>query len=109
MLVKYLAATREKFKTEKEYIFLNSRGGKITERSVERILQASYRDIMLSNKKVYPHLFRHSFATHLLQRGANLRVIQELLGHANLATTEKYTSLNYTDLLNVYKQFHPRG
>ncbi len=109
MLEKYLAAAREKFKTEKEYIFLNSRGGKITERSVERILQASYRDIMLSNKKVYPHLFRHSFATHLLQRGANLRVIQELLGHANLATTEKYTSLNYTDLLNVYKQFHPRG
>lgn len=109
ILVKYLAAVREKFKTEKEYIFLNSRGGKITERSVERILQASYRDIMLSNKKVYPHLFRHSFATHLLQRGANLRVIQELLGHANLATTEKYTSLNYTDLLNVYKQFHPRG
>jgi site-specific recombinase XerD len=109
MLMKYMAAAREKFKTEKEYIFLNSRGGKITERSVERILQASFRDIMLSNKKVYPHLFRHSFATHLLQRGANLRVIQELLGHANLATTEKYTSLNYTDLLKVYKQFHPRG
>jgi len=64
---------------------------------------------MGSNKKVYPHLFRHSFATHLLQRGANLRVIQELLGHSNLSTTEKYTSLNYADLLNVYKKFHPRS
>ena len=109
ILLKYLAEAQEQFKISIEYIFLNARGKKITDRSVEIILQNTYRELMRSNKHVYPHLFRHSFATHLLQRGANLRIIQELLGHTNLSTTEKYTSLNYEDLLNVYKKFHPRG
>jgi integrase/recombinase XerC len=109
ILLKYLAEARRQFKTSIEYIFLNARGKKISDRSVEIILQNTYCELMRSNKHVYPHLFRHSFATHLLQRGANLRIIQELLGHSNLSTTEKYTSLNYEDLLNVYKKFHPRG
>ncbi len=109
ILLKYLAEARKQFKTGSEYIFLNARGKRITDRAVEMILQNTYRELMRSNKHVYPHLFRHSFATHLLQRGANLRIIQELLGHTNLATTEKYTNLNYEDLLNVYKKFHPRG
>jgi integrase/recombinase XerC len=109
ILLKYLAEAQKQFKTSIEYIFLNARGKKISDRSVEIILQNTYRELMRSNKHVYPHLFRHSFATHLLQRGANLRIIQELLGHTNLSTTEKYTSLNYEDLLNVYKKFHPRG
>lgn len=109
VLSRYLEEARRKFKKPIDYVFLNNRGKKITERAIEQILQKTYSDVMESNKKVYPHLFRHSFATHLLQRGANLRVIQELLGHANLSTTEKYTSLNFSDLLNVYKKFHPRG
>jgi integrase/recombinase XerC len=109
ILLKYLGEAKRQFKTGIEYIFLNARGKRITERAVEMILQNTYRELMGSNKHVYPHLFRHSFATHLLQRGANLRVIQELLGHSSLSTTEKYTSLNYEDLLNVYKKFHPRG
>lgn len=109
ILLKYLDEAEIKFKVKNEYIFLNSRGEKITERSIERIVQKSYKEVMKSNKRIYPHLFRHSFATHLLQRGANLRVIQELLGHENLSTTEKYTTLNYSDLLKVYKKFHPRA
>lgn len=109
ILLRYLAGAREKFKKENEYVFLNNRGRRITARAIEQILQTAYSKVMESNKHVYPHLFRHSFATHLLQRGANLRVIQELLGHSSLSTTEKYTSLNYEDLLKVYRQFHPRG
>lgn len=109
ILLRYLEQVRQAFKQPVDYIFLNARGKKITDRAIEQILQKVYGEIMESNKKVYPHLFRHSFATHLLQRGANLRVIQELLGHSNLSTTEKYTSLNYSDLLNVYKKFHPRA
>jgi site-specific recombinase XerD len=109
ILLRYLDQVRQTFKQPVDYVFLNARGKKITDRAIEQILQKVYGEIMESNKRVYPHLFRHSFATHLLQRGANLRVIQELLGHSNLSTTEKYTSLNYSDLLNVYKKFHPRA
>lgn len=108
-LTRYLDEAQKKFKKPSDYIFLNARGNKITERAIEQILPVVYAEVTGIHRRVYPHLFRHSFATHLLQRGANLRIIQELLGHSDLATTEKYTSLNYSDLLNVYKRFHPRS
>jgi integrase/recombinase XerC len=108
ILSRYLQCLRNDFHYQGERVFVNSRGGTLSQRSVERILPQVYRHLSGSNKHVYPHLLRHSFATHLLQRGANLRVIQELLGHANLATTEKYTTLNFGDLLKTYKMFHPR-
>jgi len=109
IVLRYLDEVRKKFIAPVDYIFLNNRGKKITPRAVEKILQNTYRTIAGTKKHVYPHLFRHSFATHLLQRGANLRIIQELLGHSSLSTTEKYTNLNYEDLLHVYRQYHPRG
>lgn len=109
VLLDYLEAARKKFGEVSQDIFLNARGKRITPRAIEMILQQQYLELTGSGKHVYPHLFRHSFATHLLQRGANLRVIQELLGHASLSTTEKYTNLNYKDLLRVYKLFHPRA
>jgi integrase/recombinase XerC len=88
--------------------FLNYKGGRLTSRSVERIVGKYIRRTAVS-RKISPHSLRHSFASHLLSRGADLRVIQELLGHASLATTQKYTHLDLKQLLAVYKKSHPRS
>ena len=89
-------------------LFLNYKGERLTSRSVERIVGKYIRRTAVK-RKISPHSLRHSFASHLLSRGADLRVIQELLGHASLATTQKYTHLDLKQLLDVYKKSHPRS
>ena len=106
----YLASERPELvrpKTSSE-IFLNIRGGKLTPQRVWQIVKKRADDAGLDSN-VYPHLMRHSFATHLLSNGADLRVIQELLGHADISTTQIYTHVDNSRLKNVHKQFHPRG
>ena len=90
------------------YLFLNNRGGKISRVSIWKILK-KYVAISGLNKDVSPHTLRHTFATHLLEGGADLRVVQELLGHSDVTTTQIYTHLNKTSLIETYKKYHPRS
>jgi integrase/recombinase XerC len=89
-------------------VFLNYRGNRITTRSVARVVEKHLRETGIA-VKMGPHGLRHSFATHLLNSGADLRVIQELLGHASLSTTQRYTHLNLDQLTAVYDKAHPRA
>jgi integrase/recombinase XerC len=89
-------------------VFLNNRGGRITTRSVARIVDKHLRQAGIA-VKMGPHGLRHTFATHLLNSGADLRVIQEMLGHASLSTTQRYTHLNLDQLTAVYDKAHPRA
>ena len=112
-LKRYLSATEDtRRKLFREgmggALFLNERGGRITTRSIARIVDTATVKSGIG-RKISPHALRHSFATHLLAAGADLRSIQEMLGHESLSTTQKYTAVNINRLMEVYDKAHPRA
>ena len=91
-----------------EAVFLSLRGTRLTDRSVRRILDRRLQEAAVA-ARVSPHAIRHTFATHMLGAGADLRAIQELLGHASLSTTQRYTHVGIDSLMTVYDKAHPRA
>lgn len=110
----YIEVVRPKFKSEKRpqkaknKLFLNQRGGPLSRMSIWNIVNDAAERAGIT-KNVYPHIFRHSFATHLLEGGADLRAVQEMLGHVSIVTTEIYTHVDRSLLHQVHKEFHPRA
>lgn len=89
-------------------VFLNHRRGRLSDRGLRGIVKL-YATLLAGDPSIHPHSFRHAYATHLLADGADLRAIQELLGHARLSTTQKYTKVSLTDLMAVYDRAHPKA
>lgn len=107
VILQYLRR-RTELKPKDDFFFLNSRGSGLTTRSIERIVK-KYGLLSGISKKISPHALRHTFATHLLGGGADLRSIQELLGHSSLSTTQRYTHTSIEQIMKIYDKTHPRA
>lgn len=109
LLEKYLNESRTKLiKKQNDYLFLNKFGGQITDRAIRMIIDDVIKKSSLK-LKISPHTFRHTFATHLLNEGADLKIVQDLLGHENISTTGIYTHVSNERLRNTYLKAHPRA
>jgi integrase/recombinase XerD len=109
--MKYLAESRSlmvKRRLSENYVFLNNRGTKLSRMGIWKITDRYFKEGGI-NRDVHPHTFRHSFATHLIEGGADLRAVQEMLGHADISTTQIYTHIDRDYIKQVHKDFHPRG
>lgn len=110
VLLRYVKMQRPRLVTrhpEATILFVNRRGGRLTRQRVWQVLRRYAREGGIP-KAIGPHTLRHSFATHLLERGADLRTVQELLGHANIATTQRYTHVDRARLKMIHEKYHPR-
>ncbi len=107
-LLKEYLDVYESYDKNHDYLFINHRKNKLTTRGIQYILDQVVLKSGL-NKNVSPHMLRHSFATHLLDNGADIKIVQELLGHANISTTQIYTHVSIDKLVNVYQEAHPRN
>ncbi len=108
---KYLIKSRpllEKKSKSQNYLFLSIRGSKLSRMGIWKIVERYVKDAGIE-REIHPHTFRHSFATHLLEGGADLRAVQEMLGHADISTTQIYTHIDRDYIKQVHKEFHPRG
>ncbi|HZU79678.1 MAG TPA: tyrosine-type recombinase/integrase, partial [Acidimicrobiales bacterium] len=103
-----LAPRRWARRGDAEAVFLNVRGGRLSRQGIWGVLKARAQSVGLADK-VHPHVLRHSCATHMLAHGADIRVVQELLGHVSIATTQAYTKVTAEHLRRAYEQAHPRA
>jgi integrase/recombinase XerC len=106
--INYFLEKRDELTPKVDYLFVNSRGGRLSVRSIARIVK-KYANLSGIPKNVSPHVLRHTFATHLLGSGADLRAIQEMLGHKSLSTTQRYTHASIEKIMEIYDKTHPRA